>query len=208
MTIKAQNIHAWPILETNRCRQNVFLLTVNAQVYLCLEQVGLRFAIAVTAVTVTLSIVVAAIIFVAVVASEQFTCMLSHSQVYKEQISTCQLASTHREESTLSEFLLPREPIRASSTVGPLVGPRAGCQLPQAVKHALTSVPACNNISLRADPRQKPTCILWLSPHISSCLPQCHAQPILFDNSWKQAIMKMHTCLCMQISAVQLGKCT
>ncbi len=44
---------------------------------------------------------------------------------------------------TLLEPLLPKEPIRASKTVGPLVGARAGCQLPQAVRDALTSDPAC-----------------------------------------------------------------
>ena len=43
---------------------------------------------------------------------------------------------------TLLEPLLPKEPIRASRTVGPLVGARAGCQLPQAVRDALTSDPA------------------------------------------------------------------
>ena len=44
---------------------------------------------------------------------------------------------------TLLEPLLPSEPIRASKTVGPLVGAREGCQLPHAVKDALTSEPAC-----------------------------------------------------------------
>ena len=44
---------------------------------------------------------------------------------------------------TLLEPLLPSEPTRASKTVGPLVGASAGCQLPQAVRDALTSDPAC-----------------------------------------------------------------
>lgn len=44
---------------------------------------------------------------------------------------------------TLLEPLLPREPMRASRAVGPRVGARAGCQLPQAVSDALTSDPAC-----------------------------------------------------------------
>lgn len=53
---------------------------------------------------------------------------------------------------TLLEPLLPKEPIRASKTVGPLVGARAGCQLPQAVRDALTSDPACID-TVKTSPR-------------------------------------------------------
>ena len=37
----------------------------------------------------------------------------------------------------------PREPTSASTTVGVRVGTMAGCQEPQAVRVAATSVPAC-----------------------------------------------------------------
>ena len=69
---------------------------------------------------------------------------------------------------TLLEPLLPKEPIRASKTVGPLVGARAGCQLPQAVRDALTSDPACID-KVRYSPNVSAVLMSRLALHADAC---------------------------------------